>query len=308
MDRNSVAWRGVIPALVTPFKADGAIDEPAFRANVERMLAAGCHGVLVGGCTAEFWALSVEERKHLVSIAVDAVKRRGIVLAGTGAITTGEAIELTRHAERAGADGALILPPYFVQPSADDIVAHYRAISDATNIPICLYNIPSVAANALLPPLVERLADVPNVVAIKESSGDWHNFYRTLIAVEDRLRVFCGPSSVFGVAATALGAVGHIDCFPNFWTESMLEMWRAAEAGEMERARPLQAKGRALTDLCIANGRNLYCSTKAAMNALGLPGGYPRLPLRPLDAAQDAELRRGLARLGFPVEIAAAAQ
>lgn len=308
MDRNSVAWRGVIPALVTPFKADGAIDEGAFRANIERMLAAGCHGILVGGCTGEFWALTTDERKHLVTLAVDAVKRRGTVLAGTGAITTAEAIDLTRHAERAGADGALILPPYFVQPSADDIVEHYRAISAASGIPICLYNIPSVAANALLPALVERLAEVPNVVAIKESSGDWHNFYRTLIAVEDRLRVFCGPSSVFGVAATALGAVGHIDCFPNFWTEPMVEMWRAAEAGEMAQARALQAKGRALTDLCIANGRNLYCSTKAAMNALGLPGGFPRLPLRPLDPAQDADLRRGLVRLGFAVEVAQAAQ
>ncbi|MFO0998599.1 MAG: dihydrodipicolinate synthase family protein [Alphaproteobacteria bacterium] len=308
MDRNSVAWRGVIPALVTPFKADGAIDEGAFRANIERMLAAGCHGILVGGCTGEFWALTTDERKHLVTLAVDAVKRRGTVLAGTGAITTAEAIDLTRHAERAGADGALILPPYFVQPSADDIVEHYRAISAASGIPICLYNIPSVAANALLPALVERLAEVPNVVAIKESSGDWHNFYRTLITVEDRLRVFCGPSSVFGVAATALGAVGHIDCFPNFWTEPMVEMWRAAEAGEMAQARALQAKGRALTDLCIANGRNLYCSTKAAMNALGLPGGFPRLPLRPLDPAQDADLRRGLVRLGFAVEVAQAAQ
>lgn len=308
MDRNSVTWRGVIPALVTPFKADGAIDEGAFRANVERMLGAGCHGILVGGCTGEFWALSADERKRLVSVAVDAVRGRGIVLAGTGAITTAEAIDLTRHAERAGADGALVLPPYFVQPSADDIVAHYRAISDASGIPICLYNIPSVAANALLPALVERLAEVPHVVAIKESSGDWHNFYRTLIAVEDRLRVFCGPSSVFGVAATALGAVGHIDCFPNFWTEPMVEMWQAAEAREMERARVLQAKGRALTDVCVANGRNLYCSTKAAMNALGLPGGHPRLPLRPLDPTQDADLRRGLARLGFAVAVAAAAQ
>ncbi len=308
MDGNSVGWRGVIPALVTPFKADGAIDAPAFRRNIELLMGAGGHGVLVGGCTGEFWALSTEERATCIRLAVETVGKKGTVLAGTGAITTADAIALTKMAEELGADGALLLPPYFVQPSADDIVAHFRAVSDATRIPIVLYNIPQVSANALTPALVDRLADVPNVVAIKESSGDWHNFYRTLLVAEGRLRVFCGPSSVFGVPGTLAGAVGHIDCFPNVWARPMVEMWQAAEARDMAKANPLQAKGRALTDLFVANGRNLYCATKAAMNMLGLPGGYPRLPLRPLGAAQQAELRVGLARLGFAVEHAAAAQ
>jgi 4-hydroxy-tetrahydrodipicolinate synthase len=308
MDRNSVDWRGVIPALVTPFRRDGAIDVAAFRRNIELLLGAGCRGVLVGGCTGEFWALSLDERVACMRLAVETVGKNGFVLAGTGAIVTADAIALTQKAEEIGAAGALVLPPYFVQPSADDIVAHFRAVSDASRIPLVLYNIPQVAANALTPALVDRLADVPNVVAIKESSGDWHNFHRTLLVAEGRLRVFCGPSSVFGVPATLAGAVGHIDCFPNVWARPMVEMWQAAEARDTARANPLQAKGRALTDLFVAGGRNLYCSTKAAMNMLGLPGLYPRLPLRPLDAAQEADLRAGMARLGFPVEHAAAAQ
>ncbi|MCS6932969.1 MAG: dihydrodipicolinate synthase family protein [Acetobacteraceae bacterium] len=301
MDRNDVDWHGVIPALVTPFTAEGAIDVAALRRNIELMLEAGCHGVLIGGCTAEFWALSPQERVDIIRIAADTLRGRGTLIAGTGAIRTEEAIALTAAAKEAGADGALVLPPYFVQPSEDDIVAHFRAISDAVAIPIMLYNIPHCAANAITPALAARLAEVPNVVAIKESSGNWGNFQRTLLALQDRLRVFCGPSSVFGVAATVMGAVGHIDCFPNVYAAPMVRMWQDAEAGRMEAARATQELCVKLTDLFVAEGRNLYCATKAAMNMLGLPGGHPRLPLRPLPPESEASLRRGMAALGFPV-------
>jgi 4-hydroxy-tetrahydrodipicolinate synthase len=286
---------------VTPFAADGAIDEPALRRNIDLMLAAGCHGVLIGGCTAEFWALTTEERVHVIRIAADALKRRGTLIAGTGAIRTEDAIALTLAAKEAGADGALVLPPYFVQPSQDDIVAHFQAISDAVPLPIMLYNIPQCTTNALTPELASRLADVANVVAIKESSGNWGNFQRTLLAVGDRLRVFCGPSSAFGVAATAMGAVGHIDCFPNVHAAPMVRMWQDAEAGRMDAARAAQETCVRLTDLFVSEGRNLYCTTKSAMNMLGLPGGFPRLPLRPLPADSEASLRRGMAALGFAV-------
>lgn len=301
MNRNDVDWRGVIPALVTPFAADGAIDEAATRRNIELMLDAGCHGVLIGGCTAEFWALTMQERVDVVRIAADALKGRGTLIAGTGAIRTEDAIALTQAAKDAGADGALVLPPYFVQPSHDDIVAHFQAISDAVAIPLMLYNIPQCTTNAITPELASRLADVPNVVAIKESSGNWGNFQRTLLAVQERLRVFCGPSSAFGVPATAMGAVGHIDCFPNVCAAPMVRMWQEAEAGRMEAARTTQEFCVKLTDLFVSEGRNLYCATKSAMNMLGLPGGYPRLPLRPLPAASEASLRRGMAALGFKV-------
>jgi 4-hydroxy-tetrahydrodipicolinate synthase len=301
VDRNDVDWRGVIPALVTPFGADGAIDEPALRRNIELMLAAGCHGVLIGGCTAEFWALTMEERVRVVRIAADTLQGRGTLIAGTGAIRTEDAIALTQAAKDAGADGALILPPYFVQPSQDDIVAHFQAISDAVPIPIMLYNIPQCTTNAITPELALRLADVPNVVAVKESSGNWGHFQRTLLAVGDRLRVFCGPSSAFGVAATVMGAVGHIDCFPNVVAAPMVRMWQDAEAGRMEAARATQEMCVKLTELFVAEGRNLYCATKAAMNMLGLPGGVPRLPLRPLPPESEASLRRGMAALGLKV-------
>ena len=134
--------------------------------------------------------------------------------------------------------------------------------------------------NAISPALADRLADLDKVVAIKESSGDWNNFYATLIAVKDRIRVFCGPSSVFGVPATLAGADGTVDCFPNVWAGASTSgtpraTGRLAEAGRCRRP------GSRLTDLFVTGGRTLYPATKAAMNIMGFPGGgMPRPPLR----------------------------
>jgi 4-hydroxy-tetrahydrodipicolinate synthase len=308
MDRKSVDLGGVIPALVTPFDAEGRIDEGAFRRNIDLMIGHGVDGVLVGGCTAEFWALSADERTRLVRVAVDEARGRIKVIAGTGCITPADTIALTRAAEAAKADCALVLPPYFVKPCEDDIVAYFRMVSDAVGIPMMLYNIPANSVNAITPALALRLAEIDRVVAIKESAGDWMNFHRTLLAVRDRLLVFCGPSSVYGVSGVTAGCDGHIDCFPNIWGRPMVEMWRAARNGDMTRAAKLQETAIALTELCTSWGMNLYVSTKAAMNLLGLPGGYPRLPLRPLAPELTEKVRAGLVRLGLMQSAARAAE
>ncbi len=298
MDRTSVDWTGPMPAVTTPFRADGSIDEPSFQKNVERLLGIGATGVVAGGCTGEFWALSHEERKHLYHLAQEAVGDAGTLIVGTGAVTADETVALTREAEEAGCDGALILPPYFVQLTDDEIFAHYSAVSDAVGIPILLYNIPGNAVNALCPSLVGRLAELERVVAIKESSGDWNNYYATYLEVHDRLRVFCGPSSIYGVPAVELGADGVIDCFPNMWTDA-LDLYHAPARGDYDRAGQIQALGRKLTDLCTTGGRTLYPSTKAAMDMQGFPGGgRPRAPLQPLADEPRRGLESGLATLG----------
>ncbi|MBI3455847.1 MAG: dihydrodipicolinate synthase family protein [Candidatus Rokubacteria bacterium] len=300
MDRDSVQWLGPMPAVVTPFDAAGRLDEEGFRANVERLLAAGSTGIVAGGCTGEFWALSVAERKALSELAVRAVRGRGTVLVGTGAVTQREVIELTHHAQAVGCDGALVMPPYFVKLTDDEIFAHYEAVSDAGDLPLCLYNIPGNAVNAITPGLAVRLAELDRVVAIKESSGDWNNFYATLLAVLDRLRVFCGPSSVFGVPAVLLGADGLIDCFPNVWAPGGLDLFYAARERRLAEAKELQALGRQLTDLFTSGGRTLYPATKAAMDLLGYAGGgAPRPPLRPLAGEPLEGLRHGLVELGL---------
>jgi 4-hydroxy-tetrahydrodipicolinate synthase len=310
MNRDSVTWGGPMPALVTPFNDRGAIDAGLFQRNVDIQLDHGATGFLVGGCTGEFWSMTAAERRELFTIGVKSVRGRATVLAGTGAITAAEAIELTKAARDAGCDGAVILPPYFVKLTDNEIFAHYEAIAAAVNFPICLYNIPGNAVNALSPALVRRLADLDTVVAIKESSGNWNNYYATAIAVHDRLRVFCGPSSVFGVAAVLLGADGTIDCFPNMWAPGGLDLYYAARDRRLDEAQRLQEVGWKLTELFTSGGRTLYPATKAAMAMLGLPGGAVRAPLQPLGRDELAGLRRGLVELGMlaPQAAAAAAQ
>jgi 4-hydroxy-tetrahydrodipicolinate synthase len=302
MNRNSIDWAGAFPALTTPFTKDNRIDERAFAANVERLIAAGANGFVVAGCTGEFWALSHDERKRYYDLAVEAVARRVTLIVGTGAVTVEETVKLTNMAEKAGVDGVLILPPYFVKLTDDEIYAHYRDVVSQTRVPILLYNIPGNAVNHLTAPLVRRLADLDTVVAVKESSGDWNNFYATLIASIDKIRVFCGPSSIYGAPAVELGADGFVDCFPNVWPEGGRPLFDAARSGDRHRAAALQRTGRLLTDLFTAEGRTLYPSTKAAMDLLGFPGGgKPRPPLRALEPRQVEGLRKGLVELGLMI-------
>lgn len=300
MDRNSIDWFGPLPALTTPFDTQGNIDEKAFADNVERLIAAGSTGFVVAGCTGEFWSLSAAEREQFYKLAVEIVDSRVTVIVGTGAVTADETVRFTKMAEMAGVDGVLVLPPYFIKLTDDEIYAHYEEVSKRTEAPILLYNIPANAVNALSPDLVARLADIDNVVAVKESSGDWNNFYKTLIAAKDKIRVFCGPSSIYGVPAATLGADGFIDCFPNVWADGGRPLYDAAMAGDTGKAATLQATGRRLTDLFTSGGRTLYPATKAAMDMLGFPGGgTPRKPLQPLTGEQRTGLERGLAELGL---------
>ena len=300
MDRDSIDWSGVFPAMTTPFDDDDKIDEKEFAESVDRLIDAGANGFVVAGCTGEFWTLSHEERARYYSLAVEAVAGRVTLVVGTGAVTVDETVKLTSMAYKAGADGVLILPPYFVKLTDDEIFAHYRDVVSQTRVPILLYNIPGNAVNALSPALVRRLADLDTIVAIKESSGDWNNFYATLITVADKLRVFCGPSSIFGAPAVELGAEGFIDCFPNVWTDGGRPLYEAAKNGDRKRAAELQRTGRQLTDLFTSDGRTLYPATKAAMDLLGFPGGgRPRPPLRSTEGKQLEGLRNGLVELGL---------
>ena len=308
MNRNSVNWYGPWVAAVTPFDAAGNIDESAYRRNVDLLVGYGCTGIVANGCMGEFWAQTFEERCRVMELCADTVHGRATVIGGTSAITTSEVIALSEVAKQVGCDGVQIVPPYFVKPPEDDVVAHYQAVSDAVDIPILLYNIPSAASVVLTPELVDRLADIENVVAIKESSRDFVNFYKTLEAAGDRIHVFVGPGGLFGVAAATVGAAGYVEGHQNYWPFESTQIYHATKRGDTELALRVQKKGLALRQLIEGNGRYMYSSAKAAMNVLGLPGGYPRPPLRPLARPHLDELRKGLERLGIKGLEAAAAE
>jgi dihydrodipicolinate synthase/N-acetylneuraminate lyase len=297
VDRSSVTWSGPMPAITTPFRHDLSIDEESFAANISRLFDAGSTGMVAAGCTGEFWALKLPERERLARLTVDACKGRGPAIVGTGSIRESEVIDQIHAAKEAGADGVLVMPPYFAHLTASEIIAHFEAIDAASVLPIVLYNIPGNAGNAITPAIADRLADLDNVVAIKESSGDWTNFHGTLLRVKDRIRVFCGPSSVFGVPATLAGCDGLIDCFPNVW-EGCLDIWQTTRSGRMEEAWELQRTGLAMTELFTTDDRTLYPATKAAMNFMGLPGGgIPRPPLRELVGPPLSGLKQGMDQL-----------
>ncbi len=299
MDRNSVDWAGPMPAVTTPFTATGAVDLTGFAANITRLLDDGATGVVACGCTGEFWSLSAEERRALYGSTVAATRGRGTAIVGVGCVGPGETLAFAQMAADAGADGVLVLPPYFVKLTDDEVFVHFAAVSAGSPLPIMAYNIPGNAVNAISPALAKRLATLDKVVAIKESSGDWNNFYGTLLAVRNELRVFCGPSSVFGVPAVTLGADGTVDCFPNVW-KGCIDLFHSARAGRMNEAEALQATCRRLTDLFVSDGRTLYPATKAAMDHLGFPGGgVPRAPLLPCVGEPLEGLKRGLAALGL---------
>lgn len=294
MNRDSVDWQGPMPAITTAFRSDFSLDEEAFVGNIERLYAAGATGMVAVGCTGEFWALTLEERAQLAKWVAGASAGRGTAIMGTGAIRAEEVVEQIHAAKAAGCDAVLVLPPFFAQLTDAEIIAHYETINAASVLPIILYNIPGNAGNALTPAIVDRLADLDQVVAIKESSGNWTNFHDTLLRVHSRIRVFCGPSSVFGVAAVLAGADGLIDCFPNVWAPGCLDLWYATREGRMQEAWALQRTGMELTALFTAEGRTLYPSTKAVMDMLGVPGGgVPRPPLKALEGAQLSSLQEG---------------
>ncbi|MEO1102686.1 MAG: dihydrodipicolinate synthase family protein, partial [Pseudomonadota bacterium] len=245
----------------------------------------------------EFWALTLEEKARLGALAVKTSAGRGPIILGAAAVTPDAVLEVAHAAKDAGCAAALVTPPYFVRTSDAETIAHFEAVAAGTPLPLMVYNIPGNAGNLITAEIADTLADIDPIVAIKESSGDWNIFHGVLNAAGDRVRVFCGPSSVFGVSATLAGADGLIDCFPNVWGDC-LNIWTTTKAGRLDEAWQLQATGMALTKLFTTGRRSLYPATKAAMDFLNLPGGGPpRAPLQPLEGAPLRELLEALPTL-----------
>ena len=300
MDRNGIEWQGPFTALITPFLASGEIDEAGLRAHVDFLIARGVRGLVPNGCTGEFWSQTLDERKRVAQIVMDAAGRRVPVIVGTGASATRDVIELSEHCRQIGCDGVMIMAPYMVHPKKEDIFHHFKAVSDRVAIPIMLYNNPQDVGNDLPFDLVERLCELEWVVAIKDSTFDFNVFWKTQTGLADRIRVFIGPSTMFGAPAVMMGADGWVDTYSNLWPELTVELYRVARAGDIQRARALQRTGSELRSFLLHPEWNMYCAIKAAMNLVGLPGGEPRLPLRPLSGKHLDHMRQGLARFPIP--------
>lgn len=272
-----IPFQGAITALVTPFR-DGAVDEPAFVALVERQIAAGIHGLVPVGTTGETATLSHEEHRRVVELCVETVAGRVRVIAGAGSNATAEAIDLVRHAKTVGADGALVVTPYYNRPSQDGLYAHYAAINDAVELPVLVYNVPSRTGVDIAQETLERLAHLPNIVGIKDATGD--------LARASSQRQSCGQGWILlsGDDPSALGYLAHgghgcISVTANVAPEAVAALHRAALAGDWVAARTWQ-------DRLIALHRALFfdaspAPTKFALAQLGHCQEDVRLPLVP---------------------------
>ena len=288
-------FEGIFTALITPFRG-GSVDEPALRELVERQGAAGIDGVVPCGSTGESATLSHAEHCRVVELTVEAAKGRVQVIAGTGSNNTQESIELTAHAKRAGADGALLISPYYNKPTQEGLVAHYAEIARQTDFPLLAYNIPGRTASNILPSTIARLAEIEQVVGVKEACGDIVQISEVVAACPPDFSVLSGDDAMT-LPLMAVGGRGLISTSSNVAPAQMLALVRAGAAGEFSRARALHYELLPLFDVLFCETNPIPVKTAVAM--LGLCGDELRLPLTPLTEANRERLQGVLKELGI---------
>lgn len=301
--RSRVDWRGYIPAITTPFMADHTLDLRGLGTLLEWLHGEGMHGLVIAGTTGEWTSLSAVERKQLFTAVGEQLHGKLPLIAGCTAFTAAETVAFARHAAEAKFDGILVTPPPYVRPSADEIVAFYSDVSAGSPLPICVYNWPPGTGIDMPVALLARLAEIENVVAIKQSTSDLRSFTNTFFALNDQVRVFGHTMDEQGIALLqarggdgtmgAGGVLGRVQ--PDFYNH----LW----AGDIDAARACGAKDRVILDAWYTPDlRGLFGSgpaiLKSALNALGLPGGHVRRPLHDVSAADAAKIRETLVTLG----------
>lgn len=279
-------FKGLLPALVTPFR-DGAVDEEAFIRLVERQIAGGVHGLVPVGTTGETATLSHDEHRRMVELCVKTAHGRVPVIAGAGSNATDEAIELVRHAKAIGADAALVVAPYYVRPNQEGLYQHFRAINDAVQLPVVVYNVPGRTGVDISNETLARLAKLPNIVGIKDATGD--------LARASMQRLMCGEDWVMltGDDPTGLGYLAHgghgcISVTSNVAPEQTSAFYNAAMSGDWAGALQYQ-------DRLIRLHRALFSDaspapTKFALAHLGLCTDEVRLPLVAASEASRTEV------------------
>jgi 4-hydroxy-tetrahydrodipicolinate synthase len=291
-------FTGTYTALVTPFTRDGKVDEPRLRQIVEQQIAAGIDGLVPCGTTGESPTLNHEEHNHVIELVVKFAAKRCKVIAGTGSNSTDEAIFMTEHAKKVGADASLQVAPYYNKPSQSGLYAHFRAIAEATRIPIVLYNIPGRCGVDISNDTMARLRrDLPQyIVGLKEATGVVDRVSQLRGMVDREFCILSGDDSLT-LPMMSVGAVGVISVVSNVIPRELTEMTHAALKGDFERAGRIHAKLFPLfKDLFIETNP---VPVKAAMAMMGLIEETYRLPLVPLAEANRAQLKKTLQGVGL---------
>ncbi|MDH5780528.1 MAG: 4-hydroxy-tetrahydrodipicolinate synthase [Candidatus Bathyarchaeota archaeon] len=289
---------GILPALVTPFTKDGKkLDEERMRNLVNHCIERGVSGVVPCGTTGEFVNLTENEKKKLIDIVVDEVNSRVSVVAGTGASGTNQALKMTRYAKDAGADAALIVTPFYLKPADRGIYEHFYTIATKVDFPVILYNIPQCTGVWLSWQMVEDLAQIPNIVGLKDSSGELKFILAVLEKVRDKINVLCGYDEVV-LSALAAGASGAILASANVIPDVWVDVYNSVQKGDLKKARELQYKVQKIARIIAGSGA---VGTKEALNMMGMKVGPVRMPLSvggELTYEAREELRLDLEKIG----------
>jgi 4-hydroxy-tetrahydrodipicolinate synthase len=294
MSRKGEQFAGLTVALVTPFR-DGRVDEAALKQAVEFQIAAGTDCLCPVGTTGECPTLSHEEHERVIAVVCEAAAGRIKVMAGTGSNSTSEAIRLTKFARSVGADGAMMVAPYYNKPTQEGFYQHFRAVAEAVDIPIILYNIPGRTAKNMEPETIVRLGELPNIVAVKEATGSMDQASQVLAL--SRLTVLSGDDSLT-LPILALGGSGIVSVVGNIVPRDLLALIQAFRQGQMAEAQRWHYK---LFTLCrdLLGLATNPIPIKAALRLLGRDTGELRLPLTPLSEAEERKLRQTLIEYGL---------
>ncbi|MGS0646017.1 4-hydroxy-tetrahydrodipicolinate synthase [Komagataeibacter melomenusus] len=285
MDMKTMKFRGTYTVMITPFDEQGAVDIPALRRFVDWQIESGIHGLVPLGSTGEFLSLTDDERALVAQTVIDQAAGRVPVLIGTGAENTLDVIRYSKSAEQMGADGVMIIPPFYSTPTDDELFVHYDRIARAINIPIMLYNNPATANVDLVPELVSRLSEIDNCTMIKESTMDVTRVRDIIRLCGDRLDVFGG---IMGFESFIEGAVGWVAVASNAAPTQMSQIFNLCQKAEtIAAARDLYYEYTPL--IRFVGGQAYVAGSKALLHHMGLEVGQPRAPRLPLPAALDKQ-------------------
>jgi 4-hydroxy-tetrahydrodipicolinate synthase len=288
-------FRGSIVAIVTPFK-EGRVDEDAYRELIEVQINNGTSALVPCGTTGESATLDVKEHNRVIDMTVEAVRKRVPVIAGTGGNSTSEAIELTEHAKKAGADATLQVTPYYNKPTQEGLYQHFKAIAKAVPLPQVLYNVPGRTGTNMLPETVARLAELPEIVAIKEASGSLGQMAEVYHLAGDKITLLSGDDNLT-LPVLSIGGKGVVSVVANIVPKDNADMIRAWDEGNVELARKLFYK---LLPLCQA----MFYETnpipvKTSLALMGKIREELRLPLVPMAPANRDKLKKALENYGL---------
>ena len=299
-----LSFTGLGTALITPFTASGALDEAATRRLAERQVDAGVHFVVPCGTTGEAPTLTSDEKRRVVEIVADAVEGRAMVLAGAGGYNSREVIHDVAQMERAGAHGILSVTPYYNKPTQEGLYQHYKAVASSTKLPIIVYNVPGRTGCNIEPATLARLAEIPNIVGVKEASGNMSQMVEICRLVPSEFLVLSGDDAL-SLPLMAIGGKGLISVASNEVPSEMAQMIESAERGDFATARRWH---HALVPLMQVNFIEANpIPVKFAMAAMGLCEEVYRLPMVAPSAASKARILGVLKEFGLPVVAAAGA-